>query len=175
MTRALIPGHPTSPGVTWTLFRTVAGVARVLGNVCWLPSDARIEQITQFRRRQAIIGAVAVLLLLTVEPFLPRREVHASTKSPPEIVAVKILVPEPKYIAPEPTPTPAPVSSKPVFPIPTPAVVLRDQVQLRWEKGQYAEANSVVKDLLAKDPDNAEALAWKKRISATQQAEAAFK
>ena len=44
-----------------------------------------------------------------------------------------------------------------------------------WESGRYAQALALVNQVLANDPDNEEARAWKKKIREAQAAEAALK
>jgi len=52
---------------------------------------------------------------------------------------------------------------------------LHGPVRSLWESGRYAEALAMVNQVLADDPDNAEARAWKKKIRDAQEAEAALK
>lgn len=52
---------------------------------------------------------------------------------------------------------------------------LHGPVRSLWESGRYAEALSLVNQVLANDPDNAEARAWKKKVRDAQEAEAALK
>ena len=52
---------------------------------------------------------------------------------------------------------------------------LHGPVRSLWESGRYAEALALVNQVLADDPDNAEAHTWKKKIRDAQEAEAALK
>jgi len=52
---------------------------------------------------------------------------------------------------------------------------LHGPVRSLWESGRYAEALALVNQVLADDPDNAEARTWKKKIRDAQEAEAALK
>jgi eukaryotic-like serine/threonine-protein kinase len=54
-------------------------------------------------------------------------------------------------------------------------VTLRGPVRTLWESGRYAEAMALVNHVLANNPDNAEARAWKKKVRDAQEAEAALK
>ncbi len=53
--------------------------------------------------------------------------------------------------------------------------ILRRKVKGLWEAGRYADAMQVVDEFLVTNPANGEARAWKKRIRAAQEAEAALK
>jgi tetratricopeptide (TPR) repeat protein len=64
---------------------------------------------------------------------------------------------------------PSPVS--PSGPLP-PEKILRGKVNSLWEAGQYQRAMHLVDMILAVTPDHQEALAWKKKIRASQEAEA---
>jgi serine/threonine protein kinase len=57
----------------------------------------------------------------------------------------------------------------------TPEQILRGQVRKLWESGRYAQAMELVDAVLASNPNHAEARAWKKKIRAAQDAEAAIK
>jgi eukaryotic-like serine/threonine-protein kinase len=52
---------------------------------------------------------------------------------------------------------------------------LNGPVRSLWEAGRYAQAMTLVDQVLAQDPDNDDARAWRKRIRAAQAAEAALK
>jgi hypothetical protein len=58
---------------------------------------------------------------------------------------------------------------------PAPEVILRGQVKSLWETGRYAQALKLVDAILAENPTHSEARAWKKKIRAAQDAEAAIK
>ena len=53
--------------------------------------------------------------------------------------------------------------------------VLRKEVRLLWEAGNYAEAMRLVDGFLGANPASAEARSWKKKIRAAQEAEAALR
>jgi len=152
-----------------TLLQKIGALAQRLESVLSLPSEQGLQG-TRFRRRQASIAAAAIILLCTVNPYLFRREVHASDRRQPEIVAVKVLAPPPPMALERPKPKAEPEVSK----IPSISEALRD-VQSHWERGEYSKALTLVEQALAENPENQQALAWKKRISAAQRAEAALK
>jgi serine/threonine protein kinase len=52
---------------------------------------------------------------------------------------------------------------------------LHGPVRSLWESGRYAEASALVNEVLADNPNNAEARVWKKKIHDAQEAEAALK
>jgi serine/threonine-protein kinase len=52
---------------------------------------------------------------------------------------------------------------------------LNGPVRTFWESGRYAEALALVNQVLANNPNNPEARAWKKKVREAQQAEAALK
>jgi len=58
---------------------------------------------------------------------------------------------------------------------PPPEQILRGEVRQLWEAGQYAQAMRLVDEVLVSSPANSEARAWKKKIRAAQDAEAAMK
>jgi hypothetical protein len=163
---------PTDSPSNWfgrTLLQKIA-LAQRLETVLSLPSEQGLKG-ARSRRRQASIAAAAIILLCTVNPYLFHREVHASDRRQPEIVAVKVLAPQPPPMALErPKPKAEPQLSK----APSISAALRD-VQSHWERGEYSRAMTLVEQALAENPENQEALAWKKRISAAQRAEAALK
>ena len=75
-----------------------------------------------------------------------------------------------------PQPVPQTTAVSPVIEIKaTPEVILRGQVKSLWEAGRYALALGLVDAILADNPTHAEARAWKKKIRAAQEAEAAIK
>jgi serine/threonine-protein kinase len=136
----------------------------------------------------ALIAAAAVLALCIVVIVISRQGLRAS---PPAIAAPAAAVqaatpaaevkavpppappPVPAEEAAVPKPTPEKTKAEPHEP--SPGEVLRGQVKPLWESGKYDQALRLVNGILADTPDQAEALAWKKKIRAAQQAEAAIK
>jgi hypothetical protein len=55
---------------------------------------------------------------------------------------------------------------------PSPERILRTRVNSLWEDGKYQQAMQLVDQILAASPDLQEALLWKKKIRASQEAEA---
>jgi hypothetical protein len=79
-----------------------------------------------------------------------------------------------------PQPVPQPVAQTPaaaqvVEVKPAPEAILRGQVKSLWEAGKYSQALGLVEAILAENPTHGEARAWKKKIRAAQEAEAAIK
>lgn len=136
-----------------------------------------------------IVGLLLALVL--VGSFVSRQRLKASNKAVAQpdhaaAIASKAAV----------DPTPAPTPASPVTdataqePAPKPGEsgpddignpefsarqTLHGPVRSMWESGRYSEAMSLVNLVLASDPNNTEARAWKKKIRDAQQAEAALK
>ena len=92
-----------------------------------------------------------------------RAAVEAESKAAP--------ITDPQTVEEPPKPEPK-LESRPE---PKPDQILRKQVKAFWEAGNYSEAMRLVDQVLATSPANSEAHAWKKRIRAAQDAEAAIK
>jgi tRNA A-37 threonylcarbamoyl transferase component Bud32 len=60
----------------------------------------------------------------------------------------------------------------PAAPGPTPEQILRTRVNSLWQDGKYEQATQVVDQILASSPNHPGALFWKKKIRASQEAEA---
>ncbi len=137
-------------------------------------------------RRIIVIAAGAVLAIYLVLSFISHQGLHATQTVRPKAAAPQhhaIAVPSTEsVVTPVETATPAEVqpaaaarASEAPKSGPGPEQILRKQVKPLWEAGKYAEAMTLVDDVLVKSPANAEARAWKKRIRAAQEAEAAIK
>jgi serine/threonine-protein kinase len=122
-----------------------------------------------------VVGAAAILALFIMAGLLSKQTSKA-TPSSQEIQA------PPAVSAPSENVTP--VSQPPAIPAQAiaeerkPAAadqILAGQVQALWESGEYARALTLVDAILAAEPENAEGLAWKKKIHTAQQAEAALR
>jgi eukaryotic-like serine/threonine-protein kinase len=131
-----------------------------------------------------MIAAAAVLALCIVVAFLSRQGLRAAPpKSAPPVIHAQAPIPETKAVPPPAAPAAVeePPAAKPAAdpkpaPVePSPADILRGKVKPLWESGKYEQALKVVNDVLADDPHQVEALAWKKKIRAAQDAEAAIK
>jgi hypothetical protein len=142
------------------------------------------------RKRLITVGIAATLALSLVGIIVSRQFLGASQSGSHNRPATTTVAP-----APTPVPaasTPAPVQTEPAPPAtPPPAApvettqpatdqilrdqILRDQVNPLWEAGRYAAAMRLVDSALASNPASTEARAWKKRIRAAQDAEAAMK
>jgi hypothetical protein len=141
------------------------------------------------RKRMVPIAIAGLLAIGVFGTLLSRQNSQASppkTDVPaiqPDIVVPSTPAPAAQApVAVEPAeasqPRPAPqtsVASSVVEVKPAPAVILRNQVKSLWEAGKYAQALALVDAILAENPTLGEARAWKKKIRAAQEAEAAIK
>jgi serine/threonine-protein kinase len=134
-------------------------------------------------KRTVALVAGLVLAAVIVGSFVSRKSLQASQnkKSVPTIAAhPPALTTAPKPPAAEPE---EPAAAKPSESGPdnvgTPEFLaketLRGPVRSLWESGRYAEALALVNRVLANNPNNAEARAWKKKVRDAQEAEAALK
>ena len=142
------------------------------------------------RKRMIPIAIAGVLAIAVFGSLLSRQSSQASQRQndPPEVQSIPIAPVAPIAAAPVSAPiqpleaaqsqpagenataSPAVVEVKPA-----PEVILRGQVKSLWETGKYAQALKLVDAILADNPAQAEARAWKKKIRAAQDAEAAIK
>jgi eukaryotic-like serine/threonine-protein kinase len=130
-------------------------------------------------KRAMTIAAGAVIAIGIVGSFVARQHLGASPdKSPAPITQSKPVVPEPASLPQTHAPIPPPVAPA-VSPLSqtrsNPEQILRAKVKRLWEAGKYAEAMTVADEMLAASPASDEARAWKKKIRAAQDAEAAIK
>lgn len=134
----------------------------------------------KFRNRILTAAAGAIIAVWLVGSFVSRQSLHATqSKGPVETVAPKSAVRdiEPQPVV-EPRTVPEQRPQKTVEPgakEQSPSQILRLRVKPLWEAGKYAEAMEEVNEVLADQPASAEARAWKKKIRAAQDAEAAVK
>jgi serine/threonine protein kinase len=131
----------------------------------------------KLRTRILTAAAGAAIAIWLVGSFVSRQSLHATQgKGRVEGVAPKSSETQPPRV--ESRTAPELESPKPVEPVKkerTPEQILRFRVKPLWEAGKYSEAMQEVDDALAADPTSTEARAWKKRIRAAQDAEAAVK
>jgi serine/threonine-protein kinase len=142
----------------------------------------------QLRKRVIPIAIAGLLAIVIFGTLLSRQHSQASqqkSEAPviqPNIVPSTVAPSEPVPVtiqpveAAQPQPTlQTPAASSVVEVKPAPEVILRGQVKSLWEAGKYAQALGLVDAILAENPAQAEARAWKKKIRAAQEAEAAIK
>jgi serine/threonine-protein kinase len=142
----------------------------------------------QLRKRVIPIAVAGLLAIVIFGTLLSRQHSQASqqkSEAPvvqPNIVPSTVASSEPVPVtiqpveAAQPQPAPqTPAASSVVEVKPAPEVILRGQVKSLWEAGKYAQALGLVDAILAENPAQAEARAWKKKIRAAQEAEAAIK
>jgi hypothetical protein len=87
-------------------------------------------------------------------------------------------LPSQKNPAPSTQPSPLPLATVAVeTPKPDGSAdkMLTDQVDALWQSGEYDQAMKLVDAIIAAEPGNTQAAAWKKKIRAAQEAEAALK
>ena len=138
------------------------------------PSNASV-----MRRRLIVYAAAAILTICLAIAVFSRQSMHASPPSNGAPPASKVAAPPPQEtVTQAPAPVTAPETAAPVEePKAQPAQeqVLLGKVKTLWESGKYARALALVNEVLADDPENLAAQAWKKKIRAAQDAEAAIK
>ncbi len=144
------------------------------------PKSAKIK------KRAIALVAGLVLAAGIVGSFISRQGLKASQNKNAAVPAVARPLADPKVATPVAPPEAAPQG--PAVPKPgesgpndignptfSAKQTLHGPVRSLWESGRYAEALALVNQVLANDPDNAEARGWKKKIRDAQEAEAALK
>jgi hypothetical protein len=134
-------------------------------------------------KRTLTVTAGLILAAAIVGSFVSRQGLRASQNKNPAAVVVA----QPHSVA-TPENPPAAVSQEPAASKPgesgpddlgnaefSARQTLRGPVRSLWESGRYAEALALVNQVLANNPDNTEARAWKKKVRDAQEAEAALK
>ncbi|MBZ5611197.1 MAG: protein kinase [Acidobacteriia bacterium] len=174
------PTPQLSPGAAWP---TASGPASPAQPV---QRKAPAAKPISLRRRIFVVAVAAALAIWAMATIISRQNLHASQdKTVQPAVQTPSAATPPVQATPEP-PAPVPVETAPApEPAPQPKKVdsaparseqiLRVQVKAMWEAGRYAEAMRLVDSVLDESPSNAEARAWKTRIRAAQDAEAAMK
>ncbi len=141
------------------------------------------SQSKKTTKRAIIVVAGLILAAAIVGSFISRQNLRASQhKNPaPAVVAQPTAAATPAN--PQAAPTPEPEATKPGESGPaelgnpefSARQTLNGPVKSLWESGRYAEALALVNQVLANNPNNAEARAWKKKVRDAQEAEAALK
>ena len=106
------------------------------------------------------------------QPNIATPSAPAAVTAPAETVSVPIQAVDAAPAQPVLAPPAAP---RVVEVKPAPEVILRGQVRSLWEAGKYSQALALVDAILTENPTLPEARAWKKKIRAAQDAEAAIK
>jgi serine/threonine protein kinase len=134
-------------------------------------------------KRAIVVVASLILAAGIIGSFFSRQGLRASQdKNPASPVVARPPVPASPANAPVAVP-PEPAASKPGESGPNDVgnpefsakQTLHGPVRSLWESGRYTEALALVNQVLANNPNNAEARAWKKKIRDAQEAEAALK
>ncbi|MDP8980534.1 MAG: serine/threonine protein kinase [Acidobacteriota bacterium] len=133
---------------------------------------------SKFRRARVIVYAAAAVLTISISvSLLSRQSIRASqsTAHPPAAEPIHIAPPVNRTPAATARPTTSPTATDTLDPKPPVDPALFSQVKSLWELGRYGQATEIVNTILLRDPANAEARAWRKKIRAAQQAEAGMK
>jgi len=153
-------------------------------------SGKKALPVAAMLRKRMIPIAIAGLLAIGVFGTLLSRQSSQASQPKTDVPAIQPNIVVPSTPAPaaqvpvpvqpadaaQPQPVPQTSTTSSVVEVkPAPAVILRGQVKPLWEAGKYAQALALVDALLAENPTLAEARAWKKKIRAAQEAEAAIK
>jgi len=153
-----------------------------------LPAPAPVQSNNTMKRVVTVLAGL-VLAAGIVGSFLSRQGLRASQdkssdKSPAPVVVSRPSAHPTPATTPQVAPQePAAADSKPGESGPddvgnpefSARQTLHGPVRSLWESGRYGEAMALVNQVLANNPDSAEARAWKKKIRNAQEAEAALK
>jgi serine/threonine protein kinase len=149
-----------------------------------VPPVAQPGRSTLFRKRLIVYSIAGVLALFAFWTLLSRQNIRASQgKLPAPAASVRKIDPvssakpalQAKAVTPLPVkPTVVTTGTAAVVAPVNPAVeetALLAQVKSAWQAGAYTRATRLVNQILASNPDSAEARLWKKRIRSSQDAE----
>lgn len=142
-------------------------------------------------RNLLIAGAGLVLAVSIIGSLVSRQNLHASTSKKPATIAAEQRTPAAeskpdarlKPSSAVAAQAPEPREARPSQPGPddfgnpqfSARQTLNGPVRTYWESGRYAQALTLVNQVLVNDPDNEEARSWRKKIREAQAAEAALK
>jgi eukaryotic-like serine/threonine-protein kinase len=144
------------------------------------PTPPKNGKIT---KRTITVVAGLILAAGIVASFVSRQGLRASqNKNPASAVLARPPTPD-TPANPREAGTQQPAASKPGESGPddvgnpefSAKQTLNGPVRSLWESGRYSEALALVNQVLANNPNNAEARAWKKKVRDAQEAEAALK
>jgi eukaryotic-like serine/threonine-protein kinase len=141
---------------------------------------------SNFKKRALIAAAGLILAVGIVGSFLSRQNLRASQNKSHAVQAVSpqpsapvTNAAKPQTVAVHETPVAKPLPPAAANDSDDPQVpakqTLNGPVRSLWESGRYAEALGLVNQVLADDPSNPDARAWRKKIREAQAAEAALK
>jgi len=135
-------------------------------------------------KRMLAVVVGLILAAFIVSSLISRQNLRASQNKDRAVTPITQAVTPVEKPSSMPAPA-APESRAPKREEPAPDHVMNPEISARqmlngpvrtlWESGRYAEALTLVNQVLTNDPDNEEARAWKKRIRDAQAAEAALK
>ena len=120
-------------------------------------------------KRVFVYGVAAILALIIFIVLLsrPKTSAHPVQRAAPVSQAKPALSIKTEPPAAKLAPAPAPQQA--------PRPIQFDEVRSLWQSGKYAQAMELVDSILVASPTSSEARAWKKKIRAAQDAEAAMK
>ena len=138
------------------------------------------------KRTKQVLTAVLGLILAAglVGMAISRQNLKASQRKSRVVIPVtEPITPVGKPATPPPAPVPQARVPKREEPAPEEVVnpevpakqILNGPVRTLWESGRYAQALGLVNRILVSDPNNDDALSWRKKIREAQAAEAALK
>ena len=149
------------------------------------PAPLKVSKMT---KRLLIAAAGLILAASIVASLMSRQNLRASQNKSHAVTAVtEPIVPAAKPSSPPAAPVPVPIHEtrtpkpgesgpddvgNPEF---SARQTLNGPVRSLWESGRYAQALSLVNQVLSEDPNNEDARSWKKKIREAQAAEAALK
>lgn len=165
------PPPPLNPG------------APVLSPQAKQPLNATAPPTRIVTKRAITLVAGLILAAVIIGSFVSRKGLQASQNknSVPAVVAQPAKVAAPASPAAAKSEEPAAAQPSETGPDDlgnrefSAKETLRGPVRSLWESGRYAEALALVNQVLANNPKNAEARAWKKKVRDAQAAEAALK
>jgi serine/threonine protein kinase len=146
------------------------------------PVARRAVRSSLFRKRVIVYSIAAVLAICAFVTLLSRPSARASQNKRP-IPAASVRTIEPATEPKAPTPTQPPVATTTATPsaaatslaaAPDEAALLA-QVKSAWQVGAYTRGMRLVNQILAANPDSAEAKLWKKKIRDAEYAEEEMK
>jgi len=135
--------------------------------------------------KRILTAAVGLILAAgLVGMAISRQNLKASQRRSHAVIPLtEPIAPVGKPVTPPPAPVPQARVPKHEEPAPEEVVnpevpakqILNGPVRTLWESGRYAQALGLVNRVLASDPNNDDALSWRKKIREAQAAEAALK
>ncbi len=185
---AMVTAPPPPPPAAAPLPATVKPALAAIKIAAQEPGKKALPVPAILRKRMIPIAIAGLLAIGVFGTLLSRQSSQASQPKTEVVPAIQpnVVVPSAPASAPPVAAPVQPVEIAPPVPQtsaassvvevkPAPEVILRGQVKSLWEAGKYSQALALVDAVLAENPTLGEARAWKKKIRAAQEAEAAIK